>query len=353
MKISLCMIVRDEEEVLDRCLKTAKTLADEIIIVDTGSVDNSMQIAKKYTDKLYPFAWQDNFALARNFAFSKASGDYLVWLDADDVIPDTSHEQIPALREMLDREQPDVVMCPYDIGFDNDGNPTLTFFRERILKRSGNFIWQGRVHECIVPRGKIIHSDFKIAHMGSKKVRGRRNLHIYQKWAAEEPLTPRDKFYYGRELYYHGLYTEAIAVLSEMLSGEGWYVNKIDACRTIGLIHAARGEHEKALQACFQSFCYGEPRAIVCCEIGNLFKQTKQFKEAAFWYETALSCRDHSAEGDFEDASCRGLTPLLELVCCYYATGEREKAALYHKKTEELAPAHPSVVYNRQFFKRI
>ena len=350
MKISLCMIVRDEEEVLKRCLNTAVTLADEIVIVDTGSKDNTIQIAEQFTEKIYHLEWQDDFALARNFAFSKADGDYLLWLDADDVIPETSLVQIPALREILENEQPDVVMCPYDVGFDENGKATLTFFRERFLKRSENFIWQGRVHECIAPKGKIVRSDFKIAHMGSKKPRGRRNLHIYQKWAGEEPLSPRDKFYYGRELYYHGLYTEAIAVLSEMLSGDGWYVNKIGACRTLGLIYTARGERDKALQAYFQSFCYGEPRAMICCEIGNLFKQSKQFKEAVFWYEAALACRDHSAEGDFEDASCRNLTPLLELVCCYYAVGEREKAAFYHKKTEEIAALHPSVIFNRQFF---
>ena len=350
MKISLCMIVRDEEAVLARCLESAKDFADEIIIVDTGSHDKTAEIAHLYTKNIYPFVWKDDFALARNYAFSKATGDYMIWLDADDVIPEKSRSLIPVLREMLEKETPDIVMCPYDVGFDENGKPALSFFRERILKRSENFLWVGRVHECIAPRGKIARCDFRISHLGSKKERGRRNLHIYQKWASEEPLSPRDKFYYGRELYYHGLYTEAIAILSEMLSGEGWYVNKIDACRTMGLCHAARGEREAALSAFFRSFFYGEPRAIVCCEIGKLFRLNKQFKEAVFWYETALSCRDHSAEGDFEDAASRELTPLLELVCCHYALGEKEKAAQYHKKTEELAPAHPSVNYNRQFF---
>ncbi len=350
MKISLCMIVRDEEEVLERCLKSAKEFADEIVIVDTGSNDKSMEIAGTYTKNVYEFAWRDDFSLARNYAFSKATGDYLFWLDADDVIPETSRNLIPALREMLEKEQPDVVMCPYDVGFDGDGKPATTFFRERILKRSGNFVWQGRVHECIAPHGKIARCDFRIAHLGSKKERGRRNLHIYQKWAGEEPLSPRDKFYYGRELFYHGLYTESIAVLDEMLSGEGWYVNKIEACRTMGLCYEARGEQEKSLTAFFRSFLYGEPRASICCEIGKLFRRKKRYGEAVFWFESALTCRDHVAEGDFEDAACRGLTPLLELVCCYYALGERKKAERCHKKTEELAPTHPSVIFNRRFF---
>ena len=350
MKLSLCMIIRDEEKVLSRCLESAKSFADEIIIADTGSTDNSEKIALSFTPHVYKFPWIDDFAAARNFVFSKATGDYLIWLDADDVIPERSLKLVPALREMLKKDEPDIVMCPYDVGFDENGKPTTSFFRERIVKRSGNFVWQGRVHECIAPRGKIARCDFRISHLGSQKARGMRNLHIYQKWAGEEPLSARDKFYYGRELFYHGLYTESIAVLEDMLNGDGWYVNKIDACRTMGLCYAARKERENALKAYFRSFLYGEPRAFVCCEIGKLFRLANQYREAAYWYETALNCRDHSAEGDFEDAACRGLTPLLELVYCYYALGEKEKAYEFHKKTEELAPTHPSVQYNHNFF---
>lgn len=352
MKISLCMIIKDEEAVLKRCLDSVKGFVDEIVIADTGSTDNSREIAREYTNLVYPFVWIDDFAAARNFAFSKATGDYLLWLDADDVIPEHSQTVFAELRKMLEQESPDFVMCPYDIAFDEAGKPTSTFYRERILKRSEGFVWLGRVHECIVPHGKIARCDFRVTHLGSKKERGMRNLHIYQKWAGEEPLSPRDKFYYGRELFYHRLYAEAIAVLDEMIAGEGWYVNKIDACRTKGFCHLARGERGLALEAFLKSFCFGEPRAFVCCEIGRLFREDKKFKEAAFWYESALACKDHSAEGDFEEPSCRSLTPLLELVCCYYSLGEHKKALLCHKKTEELAPHHPSVVYNRAFFEK-
>lgn len=74
--ISLCMIVRDEEEVLARCLDSAAGIADEIIIVDTGSVDRTMEIAREYTDQVYSFTWIDDFAAARNYAFSLASSEF-------------------------------------------------------------------------------------------------------------------------------------------------------------------------------------------------------------------------------------------------------------------------------------
>ena len=353
MKISLCMIVKDEEKVLARCLESAKEFADEIIVVDTGSQDRSMKIAQSYTPFLYTYVWHDDFSAARNFAFSKATGDYLLWLDADDIIPEKSLKLAPTLREMLEKEQPDMVMCPYDIAFDEAGKPCTTFFRERFMRRDKNFIWQGRVHECIAPHGKIARCDFRISHLGSDKVRGRRNLHIYQKWAAEELLSPRDKFYYGRELYYHKLYTEAIAVLEDMLSGDGWYVNKIDACRVLCQAYYYANDRKMAYTALFRSFLYGEPRAFILCEIANLFREDGKQREAIYWYEAALSCRDHSAEGDFEEPAAHTLTPLLGLVCSHHALGEFDKALEYHKKTEELFPTHPSVLYNRKFFEDI
>lgn len=86
--ISLCMIVKNEEDVLERCLRSAEGVADEIIIADTGSTDQTKEIARRCGAKVYDFVWKDDFAAARNFAFSKATCDYLFWLDADDVVPE-------------------------------------------------------------------------------------------------------------------------------------------------------------------------------------------------------------------------------------------------------------------------
>lgn len=91
--ISLCMIVRDEAAVLERCLQSVAHLVDEIIIVDTGSVDETKTIAAAFTPHLYDFPWQDDFSAARNFAFSKGTGDYLFWMDADDVLPPESQQR--------------------------------------------------------------------------------------------------------------------------------------------------------------------------------------------------------------------------------------------------------------------
>ena len=343
MKISLCMIVKDEEQVLARCLDSVAPYVDEIVIVDTGSSDDTVHIAERYTSKIHFFAWRDDFAAARNFSFQKAAGDYLMWMDADDVLPRESAARFSALRELLTREEPAMVVCPYETG-------GTVFYRERFMRRAEQFVWQGRVHECIAPRGKLVRSDVRIVHLGSKKERGTRNLDIYRKWAGEEALGGRDLFYYGRELFYHRLYAEAIAVLERMLRGEGWYVNKIEACRVLSHCYLAEQNPERAISALFDSFAYGEPRAAVLCELGAIFKAQKRYREAVFWYESAMRCRDHSPEGDFEEPACRTVTPALELVFCCWQLGEREAALRWHETSKALAPEHPSVIYNDNFF---
>ena len=347
MTVSLCMIVKDEEKVLARCLSSVRPLIDEMIVVDTGSGDNTVKIAESFGAKLAFFDWIDDFAAARNYAFSLASGDYILWLDADDFISPENAERFSKLRADLE-QLPDIVMCPYEIM--SGGHPVLQYMRERIVKRSAGFKWQGRVHECIAPRGKIQHADFTVQHLGSDKIRGSRNLDIYRKWAREEPLDGRNLFYYGRELYYNGFFEEAEKTLEQMLSGEGWYVNKIEACLVLADTRAERNNNDGARLALFQSFTYGEPRAKIVNKIAGLCHKNNKLQEAEYWYQAAMLCRDHSTEGDFEDGYARTLTPLLGLCRIAFEKGDIKKSYKYHKRAEELFYDHPSVVFNRNYF---
>ena len=103
MKFSLCMIVKNEEAVLNRCLESMASAMDEIIIVDTGSTDATKKIAAAYTDQIYDFAWTGNFAEARNYAASKATGDYIYTADADEYL------EPEELQKLL---QPNIILTP-------------------------------------------------------------------------------------------------------------------------------------------------------------------------------------------------------------------------------------------------
>lgn len=100
--ISLCMILKNEEKVLSRCLESAADLVDEIIIVDTGSTDRTKEIASAYTSKIYSYPWTDNFSDARNFSFSKATMDYCMWLDADDIIESSEKRKISPFEAIIE-----------------------------------------------------------------------------------------------------------------------------------------------------------------------------------------------------------------------------------------------------------
>ena len=343
MLLSLCMIVKDEQAVLARCLDSVKDACDEIVIADTGSTDATASIAARYAARILDVPWTDDFSAARNASFAAARGTYLLWLDADDVIAPEDLSRLLALKQKLAREEADMVLCPYRSG-------GLTYFRERIVRRAAGFVWTGRVHECIVPRGTVVRSGFTVTHGENPKPRGRRNLHIYERWRAEETLSGRDLFYYGRELFYNQLYTEAIAVLREMLAGEGWYVNKIEACRVLADCHAARGEREAARQALLSSFMYGAPRGGVCNALGQSFLEEGRTAEAAAWLRAALACPSRADEGDFDFREERTLYPLLGLALCCERMGDKAQARAYYERAGQLAPTHPSVLQNAACF---
>ena len=180
IKISLCMIVKDEEQVLNRCLTSVEGIADEIIIVDTGSTDKTKDIAKKFTDKIYDFKWVNDFSKARNYSFSKATMDYTLWLDADDVILEEDREKFLKLKEELNPNT-DIVMMKYNVGFDENGNVNFSYYRERLLKTKRNYIWKSPIHEVITPSGIIKDTEITVKH-NKKEVKDlTRNLRIFEK----------------------------------------------------------------------------------------------------------------------------------------------------------------------------
>ena len=203
------MIVKNEEDVLERCLNSVRELMDEIIIVDTGSEDGTKQTAERFTDQIYDFQWGDDFAAARNFSFSKATGDYLMWLDADDVLAADAPDKLRELKEKLPLET-DVIMMPYAAAFDGNNRPVFTYYRERILKNIPRYRFQGRVHEVVVPSGRIEKAEILVEHRPGRKKESDRNLRIYEKMKkGGQPFSSRELYYYGRELLEHGRYSEA------------------------------------------------------------------------------------------------------------------------------------------------
>ncbi len=111
--ISLCMIVKNEEMHIARCLDSVAELVEEIVIVDTGSTDRTVEIVSDYTSKVYSYPWKDDFSDARNYSFSKASMDYCMWMDADDILEESEKDNFLRLKQSLTPDI-DIVMMKYN-----------------------------------------------------------------------------------------------------------------------------------------------------------------------------------------------------------------------------------------------
>lgn len=216
--ISLCMIVKNEELALPRCLSSVHDLVDEIIIVDTGSTDGTKGVAQQFGATVIEFQWIDDFAAARNFAFGQATQDFILWLDADDVLEDGDHALFKQLKEGQDPPYDSISML-YHLTFDEQGKPLHSLRRNRLVRRSCGFRWHGAVHEYLAVAGNIHHSGIAIHHRKEREYSDR-NLKIYLKRKESgEIFSPRDQYYFGNELLDHGLHGEAAAQYEEFLHG--------------------------------------------------------------------------------------------------------------------------------------
>lgn len=351
--ISVCMIVKNEEDVLSRALECVQSFADEIIIVDTGSTDATKKIASQYTHKIYDFKWCDDFSKARNYSFSKATKDYCMWLDADDIILKKDQKEIKKLKETL---LPDtsVVMMRYNTNFDENGKPIFTYYRERLLRRSDQFHWEGFVHEVISPRGKVIYSQIAITHQKIKAQDSCRNLKIFKRKEKEGVLfSPREMFYYARELYYHQFYDEAITEFKKFLNtGQGWRENNISACQFLGYCYYEMGNMQEAVTSLLKSLCYDVPRAEICCDLGKYFYELKCYEQAIFWYSMALSCKRNDESGAFITPDCYDYIPYMQLCLCYDSLGDHKTAQFYNELAGKTKPLDSSYLHNKRYFEQ-
>lgn len=348
---SLCMIVKNEEDVLARCLASVQDIVDEIVIVDTGSTDRTKEIASAFTHRIYDFTWIDDFAAARNASFERATMDYTMWLDADDVLLEDDRTKLLALKHTLDPSV-DVVMMKYHTSFDEQGNPLFSYYRERLVKTSLHLKWSGAVHEAISPTGNILYAEPAVTHRKLHPSDPDRNLRIFERLLTQgQELEPRQQFYYARELYYHQRYQDAIDQFQRFLEKkDGWVENKIDACQQLAYCYYALEQPEQALISLLRSLAYDIPRAELCCQIGKHFFDRGVYSQAIYWYEQALACKRNDTSGAFVSPDCYGYIPYLQLCVCHDRLGNHSLAAQYNELAGKEKPESPLVQQNRTYF---
>ncbi|WP_245583579.1 glycosyltransferase [Paenibacillus assamensis] len=353
IKISLCMIVKNEEESLQRCLDSVSGIVDEIIIVDTGSTDKTKLIASENAANVYDFEWIDDFGAARNFAFSKATQEYILWLDADDVIESKDRQALKELKRELSRDINSVSM-PYVLTTNESGEPLYSLRRNRLVRRDANFKWIGPVHEYLEVYGPIFHSEICIYHKKDKHYTDR-NLRIYEnRLAAGETFTARDLYYYANELKDHARYQDALDYYEKFLqTKQGWYEDCIQACLKMESCHEKLNQESERLPALFRSFEFDKPHSDICCQIGEWMLNNKRHQQAIYWFEQATQLAIPSDQLTMTQSSTWTWIPHLKLCVCYDQIGQPEKACYHNELALSYLPDHPSMLYNQTYFKRI
>lgn len=231
--LSVCIIAKNEERNLQRCLESIKGIADEVILVDTGSVDNTISIAEKYDAKVIKFPWQNNFSFARNKALEMASKDWILCIDCDEAL-DSS--QIYEIKSFLSNSSTLGFRLKLINIIDNkayEGKYIL-----RIIKNNSGFYYSGKINEILLNStykdsyfNEIINLEFLIYNFGfdftkkSLSERCNRNIDIYLSYNEDE----KNYLYYyyiGNEYYLLGKYNLATNnYLKALNSNDNIYIN--------------------------------------------------------------------------------------------------------------------------------
>lgn len=246
-QLSICMIVKDEQDLLPRCLDSLQGIADEIIIVDTGSQDETKAIAKRYTDKIYDYQWNQDFAAARNESLRHATGKWILVLDADEYLAAVDYKE---WLDFLATEQPasNIAYTLPVINFTGEKDYEDEITTSPVTRLFPNFksiYFERPIHEQLTrgTEGKLYHKkiDLKIYHTGYqtsrvvKKDKHERNMLIFDRMKKNGNLSTYDWYTMGNQYRYAKEEERAIDCYERALKGHdentAWYPHCI-----IGLI---------------------------------------------------------------------------------------------------------------------
>ncbi|HLJ97346.1 MAG TPA: glycosyltransferase, partial [Gemmataceae bacterium] len=145
-RVSLTMIVRNEENTLGDCLRSVADLVDEVVVVDTGSTDRTREMAASFGARVIDFAWCDSFAAARNESLRHATGDWAFWLDADERLDAANRQRLVELFGRLGDENAGYVMKQHS-GPEGDTTRGTVVEQTRLFRNHPAVRWEYRIHE--------------------------------------------------------------------------------------------------------------------------------------------------------------------------------------------------------------
>jgi len=292
MGISACMIVRDEERVLARCLRSFAGAFDELNIVDTGSSDRTPAIAAQFGARLRSFTGCNgadgriqDFSLARNVSCDQATHGFILWMDADDVL-----QQGGAAGYRAHASRGDFAGLSTSIRWAES-----TWLQTRLFKNEPRNRFHGRIHEYPLVHGKVIEDrSIRVEHLPDKTGKegsNERNLRLCELEARENPADTHAQFYYANSLRIAGRHDEAILRYTQHLAlGGGFHCERYMAAYFLAVSLFCQGRWDDCIQAGLRALRIDPRYAETHCLIADCQGELNQYEYARQWYRSALAC---------------------------------------------------------------
>ncbi len=293
--LSLCMIVRNEADVLERCLRSVEPVVDEMVIIDTGSTDGTVGIAKQYGARVKQVDWQDDFARARNIGIELARGEWVLILDADEEL-NLAGEDVLRLRGLLERVDCEAYIC--NIMSELEDGQQVRHESVRLWRNRAAYRFEGAVHEQILPgilrvnpAARVDHAGLTILHHGysdslrDQKVKASRNLIILERTVRDSGGDLFSRYNLGVSHLQVGDADQACAVFDavfqEIKGTEPWAPSLV---RAYALALEQRGDLDRALEVLEQGLdLWGDYTELLYIQ-GLVFKRKGLYSKAlAVW----------------------------------------------------------------------
>lgn len=293
--LGLALIVKDEEKTLPRCLSNISKIADQIVIVDTGSTDKTKEVARQFTDDIYNFEWIDDFSAARNYSLSKLNTGWGLWLDADDYV---GREECSTIRFLTQNPGPHTAFAFQTHCLNDFGDTELINTRIRLIRMDRSYVFERRIHEFLNLRGDeakvehlgIIHGGPALAGTKNKEYQIQFNLKILRKEIVERPGDLFVLFNLARALKGAGEIKEAHNAYHCILKATSKEKNDFCYMASMGLaeIEIEAKNYGKARDYAYNAVQCSNLRAEPYNTIGLSYYYEGIFHKAAAAFETAL-----------------------------------------------------------------
>lgn len=314
--ISVCMIVKNEEQVLERCLNSLQKIADEIVIVDTGSTDRTKEIAARYTDRIYDFVWVDDFSAARNFAFSKATKEYIYSADADEVLEEADCRKFLQLKQVL---LPEIEIVEMIYVNPEDCNAVYNYNREprpKLFRRLRTFRWIDPVHETVATDPIVYSSDIEIQHR-PLALHTNRDLAVMEKTLRKHG-TMSDRLFsmYAKELFISGVpddFATAVEWFKIRKNSPDISLEKrLEATCVVAKTHAVKEEWEAFLALVLPViYCGGPIPAELYFLLGRYYEKENPAQAIAWYQKAAMEAESYICISYGGEAALREVIRLL------------------------------------------